>query len=629
MEAVQYPLYFDDLETSEDESQPNFDSVAEVEAQAPTLIDLCIEELKNRILRDEEDYSVADLYELPPHLFEPLVMHLPAAALENLEQRCKSSSRSEDQGDADEFSSETKKSKRSGVFNDAWRNLFKMRFPVNDVLLEPEPLESVKHDDWMQVYWQRHLQECMDLATEQVFRPSYKGHISEMLMSTELLKLIGYEGAPSPSTSKYMTLSYHCQRYGQYARCLRIRNVICTLETCDLLKTCELKGLVLGRIRTDEEVDALCKLLQQNIKSLKSLKFIDCTLSSSDLERICQSLCTKELGTHLLQHLFVMNSRLPDPDGIESFLLLGRSLTSISVSNTLLHQDFSERVFSTLLNTSSSAEALNLSDNNISGWFSKVKQIRPQKSLKSLQKLSLRGNYMQLKDIDDLKFALNFLPNLDTLDLKDNPIKDEGVKSLISCISEMAQRNTFLKHLKLDNCLLSCDGAAHLLETLSSMEKQLLSLSIADNNLGSQIAAPLSKFLRTSIRDLNIELTGLGASGFLELEREIREELQLRKINISRNRGKSATAKIMLKLISQAPELHTIEAAQNLMPSESMLEVCSTLTKTKGNIEVVDFTGNLYDPSLDAVGKEFELKGKPLVMLPKYNCSPFIHDDDP
>lgn len=35
---------------------------------------------------------------------------------------------------------------------------------------------------------------------------------------------------------------------------------------------------------------------------------------------------------------------------------------------------------------------------------------------------------MRKTDVDDLKFALQFVPNLDSLDLKDNPIGDEGIE---------------------------------------------------------------------------------------------------------------------------------------------------------------------------------------------------------
>lgn len=72
------------------------------------------------------------------------------------------------------------------------------------------------------------------------------------------------------------------------------------------------------------QVDALCEFLKQNMRSLRSLHFIDSALLSSDVERICHSLCYKDLGTHLLQDLLVMNSRLPDSSGCEPFLHLGR-----------------------------------------------------------------------------------------------------------------------------------------------------------------------------------------------------------------------------------------------------------------------------------------------------------------
>lgn len=50
-----------------------------------------------------------------------------------------------------------------------------------------------------------------------------------------------------------------------------------------------------------------------------------------------------------------------------------------------------------------------------------------------------------------------------------------------------------------------------------------------------------------------------------------------------------------------------------------------------GTLETVDLSGNIYDPSLDDLGKELihEGKGKPLVVLPSFSNGPFIHDDDP
>ncbi|CAM8892365.1 unnamed protein product [Rhodiola kirilowii] len=65
------------------------------------------------------------------------------------------------------------------------------------------------------------------------------------------------------------------------------------------------------------------------------------------------------------------------------------------------------------------------------------------------------------------------------------------------------------------------------------------------------------------------------------------------------------------------------------MPPDSTLKVCSTLLMKTGNIEMVDLDGNIYDPSFDALGKDFKLKGKPQVMLPSFDFGPFIHDDDP
>lgn len=84
--------------------------------------------------------------------------------------------------------------------------------------------------------------------------------------------------------------------------------------------------------------------------------------------------------------------------------------------------------------------------------------------------------------------------------------------------------------IKLNNCNLSCTGVAELLRSLPTLKG---SFSVAENNLGSSIAAPLAKFLASSsVRKLNIEDVELGTLGFQQLEDQIPKKMALQSINI-------------------------------------------------------------------------------------------------
>lgn len=41
-----------------------------------------------------------------------------------------------------------------------------------------------------------------------------------------------------------------------------------------------------------------------------------------------------------------------------------------------------------------------------------------------------RGNNLDKDDADDLRYALVHMPNLEVLDMSDNPIEDDGIRSV-------------------------------------------------------------------------------------------------------------------------------------------------------------------------------------------------------
>lgn len=78
------------------------------------------------------------------------------------------------------------------------------------------------------------------------------------------------------------------------------------------------------------QVDGLCKLLKQNVKTLKSIEFIHCKLSTSFVNCICESLSVEGVSTHGIHHFsiktssFLERDSFPLPVGLASFLATGR-----------------------------------------------------------------------------------------------------------------------------------------------------------------------------------------------------------------------------------------------------------------------------------------------------------------
>ncbi|XP_024044438.1 uncharacterized protein LOC18049264 isoform X10 [Citrus clementina] len=279
---------------------------------------------------------------------------------------------------------------RYGNFNTVWKKLFKTRW--SGVTDQIEPV------DWQQRYWEAHVQGCLDEAAELVVLPSFRGLISDINISDTILNYIGYEQQMNHLACDYSKLSYHCQQFGHYARCLRLQNALCVEETCQLLRESKLQSLVLRWIRFEEHVQALCKLLIQNSETLASLEFLHCKLSPSFVEGICRSLCSKRKRIHKIENLsidissFIENCPSSVVVELVSFLSSGRSLCSLKLRHCHLDRDFGRMVFSSLLEASSSLSILDLSGNSIGGWLSKYDRSGPLFSLgagKSLQSLRL------------------------------------------------------------------------------------------------------------------------------------------------------------------------------------------------------------------------------------------------
>ncbi|PSR86389.1 hypothetical protein CEY00_Acc32012 [Actinidia chinensis var. chinensis] len=623
--------------------------------EAPSLIALCMNATKKEILCGE-DLS-PHVYELPSDLFDSLLTCLPPLALQKLQEQMPFENWDDGESVDGCFGNQKKRRKLERIgnstFDSVWRTLYESRWPclarqnqAVDWLAKQNVEEHKLTNAWQQMYWEAHLRCCLDAAAEIALLPSFDGRIGEVRIPDAILKHIGYEGHMSCSRCEYSKLSYHCQQFGCYARCLRLQNVLCVAETCHLLRTSNLQGLELRWIKSEEHVEGLCKLLNQNRESLKSLEFIHCKLSSTFVNSICDSLRMKDLQTHRIEHFSIKTSSFHEtnhfsfPVGLASFLSSGRSLDSLRFCDNHVGLKFAKIVFSTLFDAASGVSVLDLSENNISGWLSHFRwrsssssKLSPEigKSLQSLRVLNLRGTNLCKDDAVSLKHALVHMPNLEVLDISDNPLEDDGILSLMPYFVEMSERHSQFADLKVEDCELSCNVVSQLLSVLSTLKRPLDALAIGGNDLGSKAGAPLGKFLGTGIRTLDIEDIGLGPSGFLELQKEIREDSKLVYINMSKNRGGIETAKFLTTLIPWAPELVAVNAGYNFMPFESLLSICSALKVAKGKLRHVDLTGNNWrDQSADAsMLAEFQIDGKPIFVLPSLPAPNAPYDDDP
>ncbi|KAM7270748.1 hypothetical protein ACFE04_029962 [Oxalis oulophora] len=623
----------------------------------PSLLSLCMKKVTSVITTTrggaddgEEDLS-SDVWELPSDLFNDLVTRLPPLALHNLQKHqpvdyAFSCEHEVGDDDDDDIVNCGRKRKRCDVFDFdmMWKRLFSLRWPAL-----AEQIITDDDYDWQQKYWEAHVQCCLNEATEIAMVQLFSGRFAEIQISDASLRYIGFDRHECHLNLDHSRLSYHCLQFGYHTRSLNLPSLLCNPEICQLLKNCKLQSLEVRWIRTKEHVHGLCKLLMQNKETLTSLEFMHCNMSTSFVNALCGSLRRKSVEIHGIQHFSVHSSKFEKnlvslPSELTTFISSGRSLCLLDFSDNNLNRNFATMIFSTLVNASTSISCLDFSSNDISGWLSKFRcepsnrcrtSLEKSEFFQSLKWLNLRGNNLRKDDAENLSIVLCSLPNLNFLDLSNNSLGDDGIRCLIPYLTESSQRSFKLTELRLSSCQISHDGAIILLDVLSTLERAPTSLSLADNDLGSDVAAALGTFLGTSIRMLNIEGIGLGSSGFKKLHEGMAEKLKLEKINISQNRGRIETAMFLRTLLSRAPELTTVQADFNLMPVESLNIICSQLRVDKGRLELLDLRGHDWDYQqayVASLREEFQHDGKPILILPSPSSSStsFVpYDDEP
>ncbi|KAI8523156.1 hypothetical protein RHMOL_Rhmol13G0051900 [Rhododendron molle] len=224
--------------------------------EIPSLFTLCLNAVRNEILRGDD--VPRDVYELPSDLLDSLLTCLPPLALHKLQEQMPFENW-DDGKSADGCFRNQRKRKRYSNFDSLWRTFYKSRWPgcvskkppVN--WLEGQNADGHKStNDWQQIYWEAHLQNCLDEAAEIALLPSFDGCIGEVRIPDAVLTPIGYEGHMNCSRPDYAKLSYHCLHFGYFARYLRLQNVLWVAETCNLLRTSKLQCLELWWIKSQE-----------------------------------------------------------------------------------------------------------------------------------------------------------------------------------------------------------------------------------------------------------------------------------------------------------------------------------------------------------------------------------------
>ncbi|XP_047958544.1 uncharacterized protein LOC125204047 isoform X3 [Salvia hispanica] len=534
---------------------------------------------------------------------------------------------------------------RCDILDTVWRALYKARWPSLDQQKKTvawfdrnkEKCEII--NDWQQKYWETHLQDCVDAIAETALLPSYDGSIGDIQIPDCIMEQIGCKDYLIKLPLDSLKFSRHCQQFGAYVRRLRLPNALCSAETCELFQNSKLGSLELQWIKSNDHVEGLCKLLNQSTETLKSIEFIHCKLSPDFVNAISDSLHMTGLQVHGVQHFSIKRSSFlqadssPIPAGLASFLTSGRSLQSLTLCDGHLGRNFARGIFNSLLDSSSSLSKLDLSENSISGFLSQFRW-RPSscnKSLQSIRVLNLRSCNLERDDAESLRHALNCMPNLDSLDLSDNPIED-GVGSLATYFTKISSRDVPFTNLKLENCDASCEQMVELLGVLSTLNEPLHVLSIKGNMLGSKIGAPLGKFLCTGVLSLDAEDIGLGSSGFLQAAKEISVELKIAYINISDNQGALGAAEFIASLVKHANEIAAIDARYNLMPMHSLSVISSGLKDSKGKLKHLDLAGNTFCHQIadaDFVSAELQIHGQSGLNV-LLSVAPHIpYDNDP
>ncbi|KAI5444301.1 hypothetical protein KIW84_012799 [Lathyrus oleraceus] len=193
----------------------------------------CIDHLKQKLVlgNDAVVAVLHDIYELPSHLIEDLISRLPPIRLYNFQLRLPFQDLTKEDCLHDNSTNNKRKRSRDWNLNTAWRKKFELQWP--------NLINQIQPTNWQKLYWESHVQKCLDEATEKALVTSFKGRIGNIQVSDGTLSYIGFVGLTIQSYRKYSKLSYHCLQFGSHVSYLRLQSILCDTKTTRLLKECK------------------------------------------------------------------------------------------------------------------------------------------------------------------------------------------------------------------------------------------------------------------------------------------------------------------------------------------------------------------------------------------------------
>lgn len=160
--------------------------------EVPSLLSLCTDAAIKELIHGDDILS--EVFELPPDLFDCLLMRVPPLALQTLHEGL--SYKSQNDHDSTDDCLRGRKRGRYGEFNAAWKTLFKLRWLETVKQIKPVGC-SAEHagkseltKDWQQMYWERHMQDCIDEAVEIALLPSFDQCIGEIKISGKMILVL-------------------------------------------------------------------------------------------------------------------------------------------------------------------------------------------------------------------------------------------------------------------------------------------------------------------------------------------------------------------------------------------------------------------------------------------------------
>ncbi|PWA69722.1 RNI-like superfamily protein [Artemisia annua] len=392
--------------------------------QVLSLFSLCIKSTKDAIL--DGHVITKRVCDLPSDLLDKIMPILPPLALQNLQD-------------------ETVYLRNASC--NIWKLIYSRRRSRWKALYisrwEP-PQNSLVETNWQQIYWEKHLQSCLDATWRAFSDTSFDGFLGDIDLPDSVLNYISDEGHASRSNS-YSKLISHFERVGQYARCLSLQTVHYVAELDRLFKKCQLQYLEINLLTSKKQVEGLCKLLEQKKETLASLEFVGCKLPAHLVTEICESLHVKGFETNVIKTI--------------------SNLTTLVLSENRISSKTAKMLFYTLLDVESGLEVLDLSNNNGSPWLS----------------------FNELLGL--LDYASCMIPIEDANGFVWTVCLEGGEAwNLIPYLTEKSRRETPLTELYLENCWISCCGASQLLNVLAACKVSLKSLSIGHNRLSRLVS---------------------------------------------------------------------------------------------------------------------------------------------